>query len=223
MTDLTLIIPAKKESESLPTVLKELEKFPYNIKIILEKSDIETIDSIKANDSEIIFQSKKGYGNALIEGIKSVHTKYFCVFNADGSFIPDELEGMLKKIKLENADFVFASRYEKNSKTDDDTVITSIGNFFFTRIGNIFFKLPISDILYTYVLGKVESAKKLDLKQNDFRFCVELPMKAKFNKMILLNNIAHERARIGGIKKVNAFKDGFLILIAMVKYFIKKN
>ena len=57
---------------------------------------------------------------------------------------------------------------------------------------------------------------------NDFRFCVELPIKAKLNKMILLNNIAHERARIGGIKKVNAFKDGFLILISMINYFIKK-
>ena len=219
MNELTLIIPAKNEAESLPIVLRELEKFPYKIKVILEKNDIETIESIKTYNCEIIYQSGKGYGNALIEGIESVNTKYFCIFNADGSFIPDELEGMLSKIQLKDADFVFASRYEKNSKTDDDTIITSIGNFLFTKIGNIFFKLPITDILYTYVLGKVESAQKLNLQQNDFRFCVELPIKAKLNNMLLLNNIAHERARIGGKKKVNAVKDGFLILLAMIKYF----
>ena len=219
MNELTLIIPAKNEAESLPIVLRELEKFPYKIKVILEKNDIETIESIKTYNCEIIYQSGKGYGNALKEGIESVNTKYFCIFNADGSFIPDELEGMLSKIQLKDADFVFASRYEKNSKTDDDTIITSIGNFLFTKIGNIFFKLPITDILYTYVLGKVESAQKLNLQQNDFRFCVELPIKAKLNNMLLLNNIAHERARIGGKKKVNAVKDGFLILLAMIKYF----
>ena len=32
---------------------------------------------------------------------------------------------------------------------------------------------------------------------------------------------SNERARIGGKKKVNAFKDGFLILISMFKLFFK--
>ena len=45
MEDLTLIIPAKKEKESLPKVLEELKKFNFNIKICLDKNDIETIDS----------------------------------------------------------------------------------------------------------------------------------------------------------------------------------
>ena len=47
MKDITLIIPAKNESESLPFVLKELKSFEYEIFIILEKSDTKTIASIK--------------------------------------------------------------------------------------------------------------------------------------------------------------------------------
>lgn len=46
MDHLTLIIPAKKESESLPIVLKELESFNFKINIVLHKTDIETINSI---------------------------------------------------------------------------------------------------------------------------------------------------------------------------------
>ena len=34
---------------------------------------------------------------------------------------------------------------------------------------------------------------------------------------------SYERERIGGKKKVNAIKDGLLILIEIVKYFFKKN
>ena len=66
---ITLIIPAKNESESLPLVLKELKKFKIKKHIILEKSDIQTIQSIKKYDCKIIYQKNKGYGDALILGI----------------------------------------------------------------------------------------------------------------------------------------------------------
>ena len=39
MSDLTLIIPAKNEKESLPKVLDELENFDFKKNIVLESSD----------------------------------------------------------------------------------------------------------------------------------------------------------------------------------------
>ena len=47
MKNLTLIIPAKKEKDSLPIVLDELEDYDCEILIVLEKNDHATIDSIK--------------------------------------------------------------------------------------------------------------------------------------------------------------------------------
>ena len=91
MNDLTLVIPAKRESESLPTVLKELKKFKIKILVVLEKQDLETINSIKKFNCKILYQKNKGYGDALILGIKNVKTKYFCIFNADGSFDENDL------------------------------------------------------------------------------------------------------------------------------------
>jgi len=222
MKNLTLIIPAKKEKESLPSVIRELSNYDCKIKIIIEQTDEETINSIKSFDVELIFQNQKGYGNALIEGIKAVETEYFCIFNADGSFNPSELPNMLNLIKLDNYDFIFASRYEKNCGSEDDTVITYIGNFIFTMLGKIFFKLPITDILYTFVMGKSSKVKRLNLMKNDFGFCVELPIKAKQNKMKLGTSQSHERKRIAGTKKVNAFKDGLKILLFMIKLFFKR-
>ena len=55
--DLTLVIPAKNEFESLPSVLSELKKYNLKTKVVLEKSDIETIKSIKRFDCQIIYQS----------------------------------------------------------------------------------------------------------------------------------------------------------------------
>ena len=221
MSDLTLIIPAKNERESLPKVLDELEIFNFKKNIILESSDKLTIEAIKNYSCNIIFQDSQGYGDALRKGIETVETEYFCIFNADGSFNPKELDLMICKLKNDNYDFIFASRYEKNCGSDDDTLITFIGNHIFTFLGKIFFKLETTDILYTFVMAKTSCAKKLDLSANDFSFCVELPIKAKRANFKIGTSKSFERARIAGKKKVNAFKDGLKILFSMINLFFR--
>jgi len=219
MKNLTLVIPAKKESESLTKVLNELK--PYNLKkiIVLEKKDKKTINSIKKFKKNILFQKNQGYGDALTLGIKKVKTKYFCIFNADGSFNPNELDNMLSTLINKKKDIIFASRYQDNASSDDDTLTTYVGNKIFSLIGKIFFGLKISDILYTYLIAKTKEVKQLNIKSKDFRFCVELPIKASRKKLKLFSVASHERARIGGKKKVNAFKDGFLILKKLIELY----
>ncbi len=223
MSNLTLLIPAKFESECLPTFLKELEKFDYKKIIILDKNDEKTIQATeKFPEVEILYQDKKGYGNALIYGIENTQTEYFSIINADGSMNPDELGKMLKVITIENNDFVFGSRYIKDSGSEDDDFITKVGNFIFSLIGKIFFNLKISDILYTFVVGKTRLAKELNLKSPDFKFCVELPIKVHRMKYRYISYPCYERKRIAGKKKVSPFLDGFRILIGMISLFFKR-
>ena len=59
MKNLTLIIPAKNESESLPDVINELGTLSCQRKVILKEDDILTIDSIKDLNTEIIYQNEK--------------------------------------------------------------------------------------------------------------------------------------------------------------------
>ena len=88
MNNLTLLIPAKNEKESLPRVLDELKNYNLKILIVLETEDKETIKSIQNYNCQILFQNGKGYGDALIDGINSIETELFCIFNGDGSFDP---------------------------------------------------------------------------------------------------------------------------------------
>jgi len=77
--------------------------------------------------------------------------------------------------------------------------------------------------LYTFILGKTSSFKKLNLQNSDFRICVEIPIKSKSLELSYICTPSYERKRIGGKKKVNPLKDGLLILIEIVKYFFKLN
>ena len=221
MSDLTLIIPAKNEKESLPKVLDELKGFDFKKNVILEASDRLTIEALKTYDCKIIYQDSNGYGDALKKGIETIETEFFCIFNADGSFNPNELYPMIKKLKDEKYDFVFASRYEKDCGSEDDTLTTLIGNYIFTFLGKFFFKLKITDILYTFVMARSSCAKKLGLKSKDFSFCVELPIKAQRANYKICTSKSFERSRIAGKKKVNAFRDGLKILFSMIKLFFK--
>ena len=222
MKNLTLIIPAKNEQESLPKFLEEINDFDVRIIIILPKEDLDTQNVIqKKSNIKILFQEKEGYGSAIIEGLSKSETEFSCIINADGSMDPKYLKSMLQKCL--DKDFIFASRYEKpEGGSDDDTFITLLGNKVFSFIGNLLFKLNISDILYTYVLGKTKSFNELNLTYHDFRLCIELPIKAKLKGLKYSTMPSFERTRIGGKKKVNAIIDGFLILYGILGFVFKK-
>ena len=81
--------------------------------------------------------------------------------------------------------------------------------------------MPITDILYTFVLGKTAKAKKLKLIEKNFAFCIELPIKAVKKKMSIASSSSVEFKRIAGEKKVNEFRDGLKILYSMIKLFFK--
>jgi glycosyltransferase involved in cell wall biosynthesis len=223
MNVLTLLIPAKFESESLPIFLEELKNFNYKKLVILDRSDTSTIETIKKfDDVEVLFQKKQGYGHALIEGIHHIKTELFCIINADGSMNPNEINGMLNLIETNQKDIVFGSRYMKNAGSEDDDIVTFVGNYMFTTLGKIFFNLPISDILYTFLVARTRKVQDLNLKSGDFKFCIELPIKAKRNKLNIICCPCWERKRIAGKKKVNPLVDGFKILMGMIMLFFKR-
>ena len=223
MENLTLIIPAKFEATTLPLVLKEINELNLKCKkiVVVPKYDKETQKVLEKSDCKIIIQNGEGFGNALIQGLNHSTTEYSCIFNADGSFDPKYLGEMLKKNE-NNYEFVFSTRYKKPGGSDDDTILTLIGNYFFTFLCKILFRLDISDVLYTYVMGKTNAFRDLALRYNDFTFCVELPIKAKSRSMRMFDFPSYERPRISGKKKVNELRDGFLILISILRLFINK-
>ena len=132
---------------------------------------------------------------------------------------PKYLKSMLNELS-NNCDFVFNSRYENEGGSDDDTFLTYIGNKIITFICNLLFKLNISDVLFTFVMGKTSAFKSLNLERKDFCFCIELPVLAKFKKYKFISKPSYERSRLSGRKKLNEFKDGFLMLLCILKLFI---
>ena len=214
---ISLIIPSKNEVESLGAVLSELKNnnFINEIIIVVDDKNDNSISVAQKYNCKIVIQEKKGFGSAIITGYKNATNNFGCIFNADFSFDPKYFEELIKESK--SNDFVFGTRYEKQSGSDDDDIVTYVGNKVFSFITKYILGIKLTDILFTYVLCDVKKFNLLDFQNNDFRLCIELPVKVKKSKFKYSEIPMFERKRSGGKKKVNVIKDGFLILLEIVK------
>ena len=219
MDKISLIIPCKNEVESLSAVLEEIKdnKFVNEIIIVVDSELDNSIPITKKFNCKLIVQKSKGYGSAIIEGFKNAKNEFGCIYNADHSFDPKYFSDLVRISK--SYDFIFGSRYKGSGGSDDDTIITFIGNKMFTFITRFILGIKLSDILYTYVLCNVDKFNNLNLKNNDFKLCIELPVKVKKNKHSYIDLEMFERKRFDGKKKVNIIKDGLLISYEIFKSF----
>ena len=128
--DITIIIPARDEENSLKLLLKKFKalKKLYNEIIIVDgRSKDNTRLIAKKFKCKVIKQKGLGYGDAIIKGVKAVNTKYFIIFDVSGTkdFTKNKWDGKnvllfgsegfgLKTKTLSNSDFKFKVRMNKN-------------------------------------------------------------------------------------------------------------
>lgn len=220
MQKINLIIPSKEKIEHLYKIISPLLRRKEINKIILVLNEKNKKKFIKNKKLKIIVQKKSGYGSAIKEGFKISKSKFSCIFNADGSFNANDLPSMIKLTK--QSDFIYASRYMKGAGSEDDTMITLIGNFVFSLMGRVLLNVKLTDILYTFVLCNTKKFNKLNIVSYDFRFCIELPYKVSQNKFTYTELKSKEFKRKFGEKNVNELVDGFLILIEVLRCFLKR-
>ena len=216
-----ILIPTFNEEDNIDKVIKELNYEGYNNITLLDGNSTDnTVNIAKQYNCRIILDNPNidGFGASIINGLNNLNSNYFCIFDGDNSFNPQSISEMYNEI-LNGADFVFGTRYLNDTKSDDDTLITKFGNFFFTKLVNILFKIKTSDVLFFYVLGKKENVTKLNLKQRDFTICTEFLIKS-YKNFKCKEILSKERKRLYGVTKVNRVFDGIKILInILIMYF----
>jgi glycosyltransferase involved in cell wall biosynthesis len=218
-----ILIPTYNEEENISLVIKELntEGF-FNITILDANSKDKTVEIARSSGCRIILDevSISGFGGSIINGLNNLNNEYFCIFDGDNSFNPKDISLMINKME-NGADFVFGTRYLNGAKSEDDTLVSKTGNFFFTLLVNLLFKIKTTDILFFYVLGKKNNIQKLNLERQDFTICAEFLIKA-YKNFNCKEVLSVERKRLFGHSKVNRIVDGFKILINILSLYFKK-
>jgi len=222
--NIEILIPTLNEEGNIEKVINELKDEGYlNITLLDANSSDQTVKIAEDNGCRIILDGPNisGFGGSVINGLNNLNHEYFCIFDGDNSFNPKAISEMMDKIS-NGADFAFGTRYLDNNKSEDDTIITKFGNFFFTKLVRYLFKINTTDLLFLYVVGKKENVSKLNLKQQDFRFCTEFLIKC-YKDFNCKEVLSQERKRYSGVSKVNKIFDGIKLLTNIFQMYFEYN
>ena len=219
-SEIEILIPTFNEEGNIERVIKDLNFVGFNNITLLDANSIDnTVSIAKKYNCKILLDDEniKGFGGSIINGLKNLESKYFCIFDGDNSFDPNGIDLMMKEMN-NGYDFVFGTRYLGGAKSDDDTFISKFANHVITKIVKILFRINTTDVLFFYILGKKENIEKLDLKQQDMTICTEFLIKS-YRDFRCKEVLSKERKRLSGVSKVNKVFEGIKILGNILKLY----
>jgi glycosyltransferase involved in cell wall biosynthesis len=164
--NLTIIIPAYNEEESLKRFLPQLIEFcktnSFYLVVVNDGSTDNSKNIISAIFKEYSFvrlinhKVNKGYGGAIKTGINASQTKYLITIDADGQHLLDDVEKLYKLILEKDADMIVGSR--KGQK--EASLFRKLGKNSIRFIAKILMPLNINDINSGMKIYNTELAKK---------------------------------------------------------------
>ncbi len=224
----SVIIPTLNEEESLEYVFNKIPKDDIDEVILVDGGSTDrTMEIAQKLGLKAIRQEGSGLGSAVKQGLELTSGDIKIILDADGSHNPEDIIRLIEKVQ-EGYDVVVASRYcntlslssiFKKGTSYDDTVLTTIGNKFFTLICKLVFKVPINDILMGFKAFRKEVFEKIKIDAKGPEYNVEVVLKAHKAGFKIGEISTIEQKRRGGKSKLNAFNDGMRILIEIIKNF----
>tara|TARA_B100001996_G_scaffold363397_1_gene331646 strand:- start:478 stop:1197 length:720 start_codon:yes stop_codon:yes gene_type:complete len=227
---ITLVIPTLNEIEGLKLMIPRIDKSLFSEIIIIDAQStdgtVEYINDIE--DIKLVTQYTKGLTAAMLEVVNIVNTEYIVEFSPDNNCTPEFLPDIVKKIK-EGYDIVVISRYLNDAISEDDTFITGIGNFIFSKMIRYLGTFPVTDALTMYRGYKTSIVREpLFIKYLSTGHIFE-PLISAYGNLMNYKYIeipGTEHKRIGGEaitdNKLNIILAGISISIMIIRLYIKK-
>lgn len=225
----SLVIPAKNELASLPTVLDSIPSYVDEVIIVDGHSSDGTLEYARSHPrvDKVVRQRSKGKGAALSTGFANATMDLVAIIDADGSMDLRELEVFLKVIP--RFGIVKGSRYLEGGGSSDLTWFRSFGNKALTEIANRFFQQEWTDMAYGFAVFDRDLLQGLALTNYDALgsifshkaygqgFEIETLMfcRAARRGINLMEVPSFEKDRIAGASNLRAIRDGVRVLVAL--------
>jgi hypothetical protein len=205
-TACAVVIPAHNEAENLPHVLRQLpievEGLPI-VPIVVADGCTDTTEAVAKNFGARVIRRdlRRGSGAAVRLGWECARrsgAKVIVTLDGDGQHDPSEMHLLVKALLSENADMVQGSRvlgsFEIESK------LRKAGVTLFARLLTTLGRTKITDPSTGYRALRVDSLRRLDLRQDQF-YVSEMILEAARKGFRVIEVPITLRARASGATK----------------------
>lgn len=216
----TLLVMTLNEISGMKAIMPQVDRSWVDQIIVVDGGSKDgTIEWAEENGYEVYVQKQKGFCHAYTEVWPLVRGDVVITFSPDGNSVPELIPDLIAKMK-EGYDMVIASRYLGDAKSEDDDIVTSFGNWLFTRTVNLLHGGHYTDVMVIYRAYRKAMAQELGLDREDARALPEklfrtkisweplLSVRAAKAKLKITEIPGDEPPRIGGERKLQVLRWG---------------
>ena len=180
-TDMSVLIPALNEGPNLAILLPSLTRvlealdLSYEVIVVTNEGDHGTMEAALTAGARVLFQVSKGYGGALIDGVRASRGEYILTLDADLSHRPDFVREMWNARHA--AEITIASRYVPGG-----TATMPKYRLYLSRLLNLVFRrglsMPLRDLSSGFRLYRRSVIDPDALRGTDFDLLQEILVRA---------------------------------------------
>jgi glycosyltransferase involved in cell wall biosynthesis len=224
---IAIIIPCYNEAASIAQVIAKFpmdslsdEALQVKIYVVDNNSSDGTAAIAKKMGAHVIHEPKKGKGNALRAGFRSIpsNVDYVAMLDGDDTYSPEEIMRLLEPLRNNFCDVVVGSRLEGHIQAEAMSRLNRFGNRLFTVSARTLYRANVSDVLTGYFAWKKSALNALAPHIKSDGFAIEMEMITKMarlgQRMASVPISYHPRL---GQSNMHPFRDGFRIFLMLFK------
>jgi glycosyltransferase involved in cell wall biosynthesis len=166
--NVTIVIPALNEAESISQVIEELRAEDYQNILVVDGYSTDRTDRIAFdNGVKVVYQHGIGKAGAVKTALERVETPYVVFMDADHTYDPKDIWRML--LHSEHYSHVIGTRDRKYIPR-----VHRFGNWVISQVFSVLFSVRVRDVCSGMYLLETEEAKKYRLEETGFNVEIEL-------------------------------------------------
>ena len=185
--EVTIVMPCLNEAETIEGCILEAQRaldengIQGEVLVADNGSSDESRQIARGAGARVVQVPEKGYGNALIGGIKAAQGEYVLMADADGSYDFGELPNFLSHLR-QGVKLVMGCRLPKGGGVIEEGAMPWlhrwIGNPVLSTLGKMFFRSNVDDFHCGLRAFHRQSILDLGLQCTGMEFASEMPVKA---------------------------------------------
>lgn len=222
-----VIIPAFNEEHSVGKVVATIPRDLVTEIVVADNNSTDRTAEVATEAGATVLPApRQGYGSACLVGIAHVNEKpsppdIIVFMDADYSDHPEQLKDLVAPIIAGEMDMVIGSRALGDREKGSMAPQQIFGNWLATRMMRVLYGVHFTDLGPFRAITR-EALNKLEMKDKDYGWTVEMQVKAAKQKLRFEEVPVDYRKRIGKSKIAGTVKGtilaGYKIITTILKY-----
>lgn len=212
----SVIVPTLNEEKAIDKVLSEIPRDVAEEIIVVDSSTDATPKIAENLGAKVVFEWRKGYGQALQSGVEKACGDVVVYIDGDHTYDPEDIRGLIAPIRNDECDVVLGNRLNHKMHPGAMSPWNRFGNAVLSLIFSVCFHTRVSDTQCGLRAFRRQVLKGLSCENLGMPFVTEQLSKLIKNGVRIKVVSVTYRPRIG-TTKLCSWLDGFKILSVILR------